>query len=173
MRNENTISLGTLLYYLGDVLGSQATESGAWEQFRHSESVLKRVSLETKQSKVHRPSQTQQWLGKIFDTKRQWLSLPTNKVQKYISELQRLKSHKSVTKRNLLRHIKRTRHMTCIYRPLAAFARNLEKCAYSVDRLDEHIHVNRPLKNDIDLCIWAMRRASQHGMRQVDTSFEK
>ena len=71
---------------------------------------------------------------------------------------------KSISQRELLTHIERTRHMASIYRPLAAFARNLECWAYSVKKLSHHVRLSKPLRNDIDLCIWGITQASQFGI---------
>ena len=103
-------------------------------------------------------------MGKTYDTRRQWLSLPTDKVEKYISDLKTVYERKSISKMDLLTHIGRTRHMASIYRPLAAFARNLEMWAYSVKNLNHHVRMSRPLKNDIELCIWGIARAAKIGI---------
>ena len=91
-------------------------------------------------------------------------SLPTEKSDKYISDLTRVLSKKSISQRELLTHIGRTRHMASIYRPLAAFARNLECWAYSVKKLSHHVRLSKPLKNDIQLCIWGINQASKFGI---------
>ena len=54
--------------------------------------------------------------------------------------------------------------MASIYKPLAAFARNLEVWAYSVKHLSHHIRMSCPLKEDIKLAIWAMKRAAEYGI---------
>ena len=154
-----------IFYYLDDILGGHEEESIAWKQFYHSEKILKKLSLETKQSKAKPPSQEQQWLGKVYDTKRQWLSLPKEKVDKYVHDIKIAMNRPSITKRHLLKHIGRTRHMASIYRTLSAFSRNLERWAYAKPiHLDHHIRMSRPLKNDLKLCIWAIRRAAEYGI---------
>ena len=163
-RNESTTTLAILFYYLDDILGGHPTKQKAWEQFSHSEKILKLLSLQTKTSKAKPPAQIQQWLGKIYNTKKQWISLPTDKITKYITDLNKILSNQSITKRELLSHIGRIRHMASIYRPLAAFARNLEVWAYTVKQLSHHIRMSRPLKNDIELAIWGIQRAAQYGI---------
>ena len=163
-KTHSSATLAIIFYYLDDILGGHPSESKAWDQFNHSEQILRKLSLRTKNAKAKPPAQVQQWLGKIYDTRKQWLSLPKEKVDKYISDLNKLLNKTSVTQRELLTHIGRTRHMASIYRPLAAFARNLESWAYTVKLLSHHIRITRPLKNDINLCIWAMRQASKVGI---------
>ena len=161
-RGITTIAI--IFYYLDDILGGHPNETVAWQQFHHSESILKLLSLKTKESKAKPPAQTQKWLGKLYDTVRQWLSLPPDKVEQYVSDLQRVINMRSIKKRYLLSHIGRTRHMASIYRPLAAFARNLEVWAYKCNHLDHHIRITAPLRKDLKLCIWGMQRAAQYGI---------
>ena len=156
--------LAILFYYLDDILGGHPIEEKAWEQFSHSEKVLKLLSLQTKSAKAKPPAQIQQWLGKIYNTRKQWISLPSQKIQKYISELKSALTKQSITQQQLLSHIGRIRHMASIYRPLAAFARNLEVWAYSVKQLSHHIRMTRPLKNDLMLAIWGIKRAAEYGI---------
>ena len=163
-KSGNLIQIATLFYYLDDILGGHPDEQEAQEQFSHSEKILQKLSLRTKEAKAKPPAQVQKWLGKIYDTRRQWLYLPSDKVQQYIAELKLVMSNQSITKRHLLSHIGRIRHMASIYKPLAAFARNLEIWAYSVKHLSHHIRMSSPLKEDIRLAIWAMKRAAEYGI---------
>ena len=163
-KNESSTILAILFYYLDDILGGHPIKEKAWEQFSHSEKVLKLLSLQTKSAKAKPPAQIQQWLGKIYDTRKQWISLPPEKITRYVTDLNKILSNQSITQRQLLSHIGRIRHMASIYRPLAAFARNLEVWAYSVKQLSHHIRMSRPLKNDIELAIWGIKRAAQYGI---------
>ena len=86
-KSGSTAKLALLFYYLDDILGGHPIEEKAWEQFSHSEEVLKLLSLQTKTTKSKPPAQIQQWLGKIYDTTKQWISLPSTKIKKYIAEL--------------------------------------------------------------------------------------
>ena len=54
--------------------------------------------------------------------------------------------------------------MASIYKPLAAFERNLEVLAHSVKKLSHHIHMSRPLKDDLELAIWGIKRAAECGI---------
>ena len=144
---DDITTIALIFHYLDDILGGHREPDIAWKQFRHSEKILQSLSLRTKDSKSKPPSQTQQWLGKVYDTKRQWLSLPHDKVERYISEMKAAIARPSITKRDLLRHIDRTRHMGSIYRTLSAFVRNLERWAYAKNmRLTAYSH-GRPLKS--------------------------
>ena len=123
--------------------------------------ILKQLSLQSKLSKAKPPNQRQIWLGKLYDTVLQQISLPEEKVRKYIDDLTRIRDKNSIKQRYLLKHIGRTRHMATIYRSLSAFARNLESWAYKVHKLEHYIKITRAFRDDIDVCIWAMDKASK------------
>ena len=161
---EDTAILAVLFYYLDDILGGHTIESMAWKQFHHTETILRRLSLRTKEAKSKPPSQIQKWLGKLYDTRRQWLSLPKEKSDKYKADIESAMRKSSITVRDLLRHIGRTRHMASIYRPLAAFARNLEQWVYPYKHLDHHLHISKPLREDMKLCVWGITRAAEYGI---------
>ena len=161
---ESEYRLAVIFNYLDDILGGHPKREIAMHQFQHCRKTLEKLSLATKNGKDRPPSQVQKWLGKVYDTVRQLLKLPQDKVNKYLADLEALLKKSTVTKRMLLKHIGRTRHMASIYRPLSAFARNLEVYAYTVKHLEHHIRVTRPLKNDVKLCMWAMTQAAQHGI---------
>ena len=161
--SKHIARLATLFYYLDDILGGHRQKSMAWQQFYHTESILEPLSLQTKAAKARETSQTQEWLGKIYDTVNQCVRLPIDKVNKYVSDLKSVLTKKTVTKRELLRHIGRTRHIASIYKCPSAFARNLEVWACSVKHPDQHIRVSRPLKNDIEFCIWGIQHCTRDG----------
>ena len=106
----------------------------------------------------------QQRLGKMHDTIKQWITPPSEEIQKYIAELKSASTCKSTTQQHLLSHIGRMRHMASIYRQLMAFARNLEVWAYSVKQLAHHIRMTCRLKNDPKLAIWSIKRTAEYGI---------
>ena len=55
-------------------------------------------------------------------------------------------------------------HMASIYRPLPAFARNLEVWSYSVKQSSHHIRMTASLKKDLKLAIWGIKRAAKCGI---------
>ena len=160
----DTYRIAVIFYYLDDILGGHIDEKEAKEQYKHSEEILIKLNLKTKTVKGKPPKQIQKWLGKMYDTINQWIKLPTEKVEKYIKSMRELINKKTVTQRELLSHIGRTRHMGSIYRPLSAFARNLEVWAYSVVGLYTHINIKNALREDLKLCVWAMLEANKYGV---------
>ena len=162
--HEETVRIPLIFHYLDDILGGHCDEQIAIQQFNHTKQILNKLSLDAKASKSKPPNQKQIWLGKLIDTVAQTISLPRSKVDRYVNDLKELLTKKSVTKRQLLSHIGRTRHMATIYHSLAAFARSLEIYAYSVRELHHFININTAFKRDVDLCIWAIERASSVGV---------
>lgn len=158
------VLISQLMFYMDDIFGGNKDEKVAWEQFKHVNETLKRLNLAAKDAKSKFPNQIQILLGKEFDTIKQWCKIPLEKLHKYISGLCELQTRKTVTQRELLSHIGRTRHMGTIYRPLNAFARGLECWAYSVPYLHSHINISKAFKRDINLCKWAITHAAKIGV---------
>ncbi|MCP4910588.1 MAG: hypothetical protein GY907_07760, partial [Bacteroidetes bacterium] len=156
--------MANIFYYMDDILGGHLKKKTAWKQFEHSEKILKKLGLPTKAAKARFPDQCQKWLGKIYDTNKQWIKLESEKVEKYCAYMRTLIQRKWITKRELLSVIGRTRHMASIYRSLSAFARSLEIFACSWTVLDEYVKMTKYLKRDLELCIWAMKRADEYGV---------
>ena len=134
------------------------------KQYAHSEKILRELSLKTKESKGRPPSTKQIWLGKEYDTIKQWVKLPDSKVNRYVQGIESVIASKYISARKLLSHVGRTRHMGTVYRPLNAFARGLEAWVYSKKSLDAQITISPPIIRDLELCIWGMNQANQHGV---------
>ena len=62
-KSQSSAVLAIIFYYLDDILGGHPSESKAWDQFYHSEKILKKLSLQTKDSKSKPLSQIQQAVG--------------------------------------------------------------------------------------------------------------
>ena len=73
--------------------------------------ILKLLSLQTKSTKSKPPAQVQQWLKKIYETIKQWISLSSTKIKKYIAELKQAINNQSITKRQLLSQIGTIQHI--------------------------------------------------------------
>ena len=46
-KTKDFARLAILFYYLDDILGCRPSKQKAWEQFRQSETILKKLSLQT------------------------------------------------------------------------------------------------------------------------------
>lgn len=51
-KNSDVIRIPIIIYYLDDILGGHPTKEGAWQQYKHSELILRELSLQTKESYV-------------------------------------------------------------------------------------------------------------------------
>ena len=87
IKEGSTAILAILFYCLDDVLGGHPVKEKAWEQLSHSEKIWKLLSLQTKNTKAKPPAQMHRWLGKIHDAIKQWITLPPEKIHKYVAEL--------------------------------------------------------------------------------------
>ena len=165
--NDNIIhyKVATLLNYLDDILGGHKTLALAQAQYDHIESVLNKLQLQSQPNKARLPSQVQIWLGKEYDTVKQWVKLTADKFIKYVTEMRSFLQKSKAPQREFLTHIGRARHMGTIYKTLNAFARGLERWAYSVAELDDMIHISEAVKRDFGFTIWAMELAHQQGYR--------
>ena len=155
--------MAVTLNYLDDILGGHKTFALALAQYNHVEEVLNKLQLQSQPSKARPPSQVQTWLGKEYDTVNQWVKLTADKLHKYVTEMKGFLSRDYATQREFLKHIGRARHMGTIYKTLNAFARGLERWAYSVSSLDAVIHISREVKRDFEFTIWAMELAHKEG----------
>ena len=106
----------------------------------------------------------QVWLGKEYDTVKQWLKLPDSKVQKHVKAIETVITSPHITARKLLSHVKRTRHIGTVYRPLNSFARDLKAWVYSKKSLDAKITISPPIICDLKLCMWGMQQANKYGV---------
>ena len=77
----------------------------------------------------------------MCDARKHWITLPTEKIQNYIAELQSTSSCKSMTQQQLSLHVGKIRHVASTYALFAAFARNLQVWAYSVKQLSHYIRM--------------------------------
>ena len=152
-----------LLNYLDDILGGHKTLQLAQAQYDHVESVLNKLQLQSQPNKARPPAQVQIWLGKEYDTVRQWVKLTADKFHKYVTEMKSFLQKRKAPQREFLTHIGRARHMGTIYKTLNAFARGLERWAYSVPELEDMIHISEAVKRDFEFTIWAMELAHKEG----------
>ena len=155
--------LAITLNYLDDILGGHKTLALAQAQYDQVETVLNKLQLQSQPSKARPPAQIQIWLGKEYNTVKQWVKLTADKLNKYLTAMNLFLKQDHATQREFLTHIGRARHMGTIYKTLNAFARGLERWAYSVSDLDDVIHISEAIKRDFEFTIWAMKLAHEEG----------
>ena len=88
-----------------DVLGCHPDKHTAWKQWQHSEKVFVDSSLSTKHQKGGPSKQVQVWLGKVYDTVKQWVKLADDEVKTYIAFIKSILSQDYVDAcRPIVRH---------------------------------------------------------------------
>ena len=55
-KTESEAIVATLFHYLDDILRGHPNKDKAWQQFNHSESILRKLSLQTKEAKAKPPA---------------------------------------------------------------------------------------------------------------------
>ena len=155
--------LAITLIYLDDILGGHKTLALAQAQYDHVETILNKLQLQSQPNKARPPAQVQVWLGKEYNTVKQWVKLTADKLNKYVTAMKSFLKQTHATQREFLTHIGRARHMGTIYKTLNAFARGLERWAYSVPDLDDIIHIAEAVKRDFEFTTWAMELAHKEG----------
>lgn len=160
---NKTIRMALITYYLDDILGLHYSKALAEAQFLHVEQILNKLGLQSQAKKARPPAQQQIWLGKLYDTQKQWVKLTDKKFEKYTTGIREFLSKTTATQHEFLRHIGRARHMGTIYRVLNAFARGLERWAYTVKHLTDIIHISNAVKRDFEFTLVGMELAHKEG----------
>lgn len=157
--------LPLIFHYLDDILGGHRLCSKAWTQWDHSEDVLVDLGLQTKRAKDRTPAQIQIWLGKEYNTIKQWVRLSDAKCDKYSKIISDLLDNcvRYVSIHCLQSLVGKIRFMASVYRPLSAFARGLEKYIYAPRRSPD-VHVSKNLRRDLKLVLWGLKRARSAGV---------
>ena len=161
--NSGLTKIALLTYYLDDILGAHRSKFLAEQQFKHIETILNRLGLKSQDKKARPPAQQQIWLGKLYDTTKQWVELPQEKYDKYVTAVKLFLSKPRATQHEFLSHIGRARHMGTIYRVLNAFARGLETWAYSVKKLTDFIDITPAVARDFEILLAGMKLAHSEG----------
>ena len=162
----NKWSVPLIERYVDDVLGCHGEDHKAADQWTHSENILEELSLPTKKGKGRPPNNIQIWLGKEYDTTKQEVKLPDEKVERYLRFIADIANKNWIEAYVLLSAIGKARHMGTIYRPLNAFARGLETYVYRGRPGDQHrmVHMSKALIRDLEFLTWAIKEANQYGV---------
>ena len=148
-------------HYIDDFFGGQPEhkKTTANSQFDAVFAWFAKLGIPTQEYKCKRPRQILKILGFLYDTIRQMVFIPEDKLTQILGELARISSLKKVTQLDLLQLIGKLRWASvCIYGG-AAFVRRLEKAAYSVRQLHHFIDV-KLLSRDL---IWWIEMVKKGG----------
>lgn len=155
--------IALITHYLDDILGGHRSLFLAKQQCKQVDTVLNMLGLRAQPSKNKNPAQVQDWLGKEYDTVKWRVRLPDRKAVKYVGNMELLMAKPKATKLEFLKCVGQVRHGGTIFRPLNAFARGLERWAYTVEELHEKINITEPVKRDLRFACWALKLANKIG----------
>ncbi len=111
---------------MDDILVGHPDKDKSWEQWYESERILCDFPMPTKDAKGRPPNQRQVWLGKLYDTIKQWVKMDQAKFDKYMKYIRTVLGLKKIPVRMLVSIVGKVRYMGTIYRPLLAYARGME-----------------------------------------------
>ena len=148
---NNSVSIPLVMYYLDDIFGVQTPEL-VYQQYESAGITLKQLGLSAKAAKDKPPNTTQTLLGIEYDTIKQEVRVPLDKVQKYTEYAQSLINSKQITKRQLFSLTGKVRWAAMQCKPLSAFARGIEIHGHKPSlKWHHHINMTHRLKRDIRL----------------------
>ena len=161
-RSGNNIYFPLVMYYLDDIFGVQ-TPDKVHRQYALAGQILNFLGLSTKASKDRPPNTVQKILGLIFDTIKQEIRIPMDKVRKYVKYAHSLMAKKRVTKTELFSLTGKARHASVQCHALSSFARGVEIHGHKCREWHHHIHMTRRLKKDINLLVEGLTHNQTRG----------
>ena len=153
-----------IMYYLDDIFGVHQGRL-AWIQFYTASNILNFLGLSAKKAKDRLPATKQIILGLQYDTIKQEVSIPADKVKRYSTLARFIQKSKTVSKRVLFSLTGKIRYAALQCRPLASFARGVEIHGFKRNmHWHSNINVNNRLKRDIQLIIDALNHLKNYGI---------
>ena len=152
-------------HYLDDFFGGHWSRRKARRQFRLVQKWMDKLGIPTKPSKCIKPSRVQRWLGWLYNTIRQCVSIPADKVARYRARiLEVLKSGKA-HKKQLQRLIGALQWAAVAIYPGKAWIRRLELVLhYNLgEEFPEGVEIELPrfVLEDLKWWYWALGELNQ------------
>lgn len=154
-RNCDNMQSISVDHYLDDFFGGDLNPRISRLQFEALINLFKFLGIPTKYVKCLSPAQIIIILGFEYDTVKQWVRIPDEKLErilKIVEELLEFNSRQRITKRQLLSLIGKLRWLCMIIRVGRAFVRRLELVAHSLKHNCSRVRINRAMK--LDLLWW-------------------
>ena len=150
----NTIQL--LRHYLDDFFGGHWSRRKAKKQFQLVQQWMDKLGIPTKPSKCIKPARVQRWLGWLYNTLSQTVSVPKDKVDKYQARILRVLRSGKAHKKQLQRLIGALQWAAVAIFPGKAWIRRLELVLhYNLgDDFPEGVDVELPYMVIEDLKWW-------------------
>lgn len=162
IRRGDIVYIPLIMSYLDDIFGVHRKEK-VYRQYDLAGIVLNYLGLSAKEAKDRPPNTTQIILGLEYDTIKQEVRTPKEKVNKYVKLASDILSEAKVIKKKLFSLTGKIRHAAGQCKPLAAYARGIEWYGYEA-KWHHHIYINKALREDIQFTMEALQFASKTGM---------
>jgi len=151
-----------IMYYLDDIFGVQLPHL-VHKQYQMAGQMLKYLGLSAKATKDRPPSTTQQLLGLEYDTIKQEIRIPSEKVSRYISFADELLCKTQITKKELFSLTGKARHASVQCKALSSFARGVEVHGHQLKKWHYRLNMSSRLKKDINLIIEGLAHNQSNG----------
>ena len=161
--HQDTVLFPLVMYYLDDIFGVH-TPTMVFKQYELAGKTLEWLGLSAKQSKDRPPATTQILLGLEYDTIKQEVRIPQDKISRYVSIARSLMTRKQVTKRELFSLTGKVRYAAIASKPLSCFARGVEVHGHKVHQWHHRINMTQRLKRDINLIIEGLNHVRGRGV---------
>ena len=147
-----------IFHYLDDFFGGHPNGVTAMQQFSHVYQWFAKLGIPTQPNKLRYPSMTQIILGWLYNTITMTVSLPADKVEKYIAILRYLKRNGTATKKKLEQVVGFLTHASVAIYPAKAFIRRLEQSLHlELYNYNDKIYLSDYVLADIDWWISALK----------------
>ena len=127
------------------------------QQYQLAGKILKFLNLSAKAAKDRPPNTTQKILGSLFDTIKQEIRNPIEKMNKYVAYAKSLMKRSHITKKELFSLTGKARHASVQCHALSSFARRVEMHGHKCKEWHHHLPMTNRLKRDIMLLIDGLR----------------
>ena len=160
---QDMVQFPLVMYYLDDIFGVNRPAL-VHRQYTLAGKTLEVLGLSAKQSKDRPPATTQLLLGLEYDTVKQEVRIPQEKIIRYVSFARLLLTRKHVTKRELFSLTGKVRYAAIATKPLSCFARGVEVHGHDLKRWNHRINMTHRLKRDVNLIIEGLNHVGDRGV---------
>lgn len=134
--------------YIDDI-GSAETKSRAENGYKHLVEVTEKLGFPVAKEKCSSPSTKMIFLGKMFDTVNQTVSIPETKMDEIRHNLEKTMLKKTITRRKLESLIGQLAYIADCIRSARLFISSLLDLLRTVHKKGHHINLNKEAKKDI------------------------
>ena len=149
---DGEIFFPLVMYYLDDIFGVHRPKY-VYKQYELAGTTLKLLGLSAKEAKDKPPNTTQTILGLEYDTIKQEVRIPWDKIDRYVAFAHSLLQCNQITKRQLFSLTGKVRFAAVACKALSSFARGVEIHGHKIKKWHHHINMSNRLKKDINLII--------------------